>query len=199
MENKIHNTTVKKGRVNFIDIFILISVISILVWCVSYYDLLNENQTPPSQSTSEVVSQINGKLTYTVVVENWIFNNDEQIDTVHYSSIKNVLTDNISGKIIEFVFEEKIDSNILQKSETTDDKSEEKGTQGKSTQGKATITIEVDAVYIQGDGYFVDGRQILIGNEYPLITKVYLTENRDSIYKKCVGYCSSLSFVPKEE
>lgn len=194
MENKIHNTTVKKGRVNFIDIFILISVIAILVWCVSYYDLLNENQTPPSQSTSEDVSQMNGKLTYTVVVENLEFKDSEQLDTVRYSPVKNVLTDNISGKIIGFVFEEKIDSSILQKSEITDEKSEDK-----VTQGKATFTIEVDAVYIQGDGYFVDGRQILIGNEYSLITKVYLTENRDSIYKKCVGYCSSLSFVPKEE
>ena len=194
MENKIHNTTVKKGRVNFIDIFILISVIAILVWCVSYYDLLNENQTPPSQSTSEDVSQINGKLTYTVVVENLEFKDSEQLDTVRYSPVKNVLTDNISGKIIGFVFEEKIDSSILQKSEITDEKSEDK-----VTQGKATFTIEVDAVYIQGDGYFVDGKQILIGNEYPLITKVYLTKNMDSVYKKCVGYCSSLSFVPEEE
>ena len=208
MKSKLHKHTVKKGRINFIDLFLLIFVIAILVWCVSYYyDLFKINQDSPFESVSNTVNEINGTLTYTVVVEELIIKDEEEFDVTLYPYIKNSFDDNVSGKITKFVFEKK--------------------TEEQETPIKATFTIEVSAVYVEGDGYFVNGKHIWIGEEIPIIMNAYLKNERVAyvvngkqiwfkkteplimtmnsmsdkypVFKMCTGFCLDFSFVPEEE
>lgn len=199
MENKIHKTTVKNGKINLIDIFIFLFVIAIVLWCCSYYyDLFIINNEPDSERVSADYYEAEGVIRYTVVVYDWNLGENKALDISLDPIIKNSISDKTSGKITKVEYEKYIGQT-------------NNGENGEKT--KAVLTIEAPAIYIAAEGYFVSDLQIRSGEEIPLMFKVYSvnkstedeeardesTEEKkeggiDSEYIKTKGYCLGFNF-----
>ena len=101
MENKIHKTTVKNGKINLIDIFIFLFVIAIVLWCCSYYyDLFIINNEPDSERVSADYYEAEGVIRYTVVVYDWNLGENKALDISLDPIIKRLNMKSISGKPI---------------------------------------------------------------------------------------------------
>lgn len=179
MEKKIHKLAVKNGKFNFLDLVILVLIISILSVCVIYYyNLFDINKMLNKDSADTVNNKIEGELTYKVVIDDINLRENDVIDIVNYPDIKNLYTDNVVGKMTAIDYETYYVSEYDQ--ETEQEKSVEKK--------RATITVLVPAKYVEGEGYFVNNLQILVGNQISVMFRV------NNTFKSFKGYCSSFTF-----
>ncbi|MBO5715527.1 MAG: hypothetical protein J6S23_03935 [Clostridia bacterium] len=179
MENKRHKVAVKKGKFNFIDLVVVVLVLTIAFWCISYYyDLFTISNDTDTEAVAAVSKEIEGKLIYKVVIDDLNLREYELIDIINNPTIKNFYNDKIVGKMIGINYETYY---VSEYDETTE---KENSVEKK----RATITVVVPARYVEGVGYFVNDRQIMVGKSLSVTFKV------NSGFRDFNGRCSALTF-----
>ena len=171
MRSRLEKPISNKGKFNFIDLLIVLFMVLILLAVVLYFN-------PQEWFDSFREKEPTGELTYTVVIKGLDFNEAKSIR--EGNSIRNSNNDSDIGSVVEtpkvtgyyewVQVDEKAEPQLVHKA-------------------NVSVNVRVKCIYVEGVGYFVNGKQILVGMPMEIIAF-------DKPYSNCD--CIDISYVALE-